>query len=296
MLGLGRANVCRVQVDSQDRMDPADLERKIAADRAAGHQPFCLIGTSGTTVAGAFDPLTDLAEIAEREGLWFHVDAAFGGTFLLHSGASREVERVERADSCTWNAHKMMGIPLPCAALLVRERGMLHKHFSEAADYLFQQDSEDLNLGTKSMQCGRRNDAFKLWAAWQELGDDGWRRRIDDQMALVRHARDFVVQHEELELVLEPESITLCFTVKGRSSEAVCDELGVRGLAQVGLRRCGRSKSGSPSDGEPGVTTLDLDRFFDDLLSVAADLPTRQEPTLDESTLEEPVLDESVRN
>ena len=73
--------------------------------------------------------------------------------------------RVELADSLVWNAHKMMGVPLPASAVLVRRRGLLHRHFNETADYLFQQDDADLNLGTQSMQCGRRNDALKVWAA-----------------------------------------------------------------------------------------------------------------------------------
>ena len=99
---------------------------------------------------------------------------------------------VELTDSCTWNPHKMMGVPLTCSAVLVREKGLLYKHLNETADYLFQADEEELNPGTRSLQCGRRSDALKLWAAWQFHGDSGLDARMTRLLDLARYAANVI--------------------------------------------------------------------------------------------------------
>ncbi len=270
LLGLGRGSVRRVGTDSSLRMRPDLLVERIEEDIACGHQPACVVATAGTTVAGVFDPIDQIAEVAGSFGLWLHVDGAFGGSYLLHPEQRSRLAGVERADSLTWNPHKMMGIPLPCAAVLVRRRGLLRKHFNEAADYLFQQDDEDLNLGTKSIQCGRRNDAFKLWLAWQELGDDGWRRRIDRQLVLTRHARDRVLATDGFELVLEPELPTVCFEVEGWPSDLICEQLGRSGQAQVGYGVIRGRKVIRLVLVNPILTTDQIDRFFDAISDLCA--------------------------
>ncbi len=274
ILGLGRSNVVEIPVDDAGRMRPDTLAAQIECDLEDGHQPMCVIATAGTTVAGAFDPLEEIGAVARDKGLWFHIDGAFGATFLLHTDQRHKLKGVALADSLTFNPHKMMGIPLPCAALLVQEKGLLGKHFNEAADYLFQQDTEELNLGTKSIQCGRRNDAFKLWAAWQDLGDDGWERRVTRQLKLLQHARRWVVEGEEFELAIEPESLTLCFVVKGKPSDVLCEQLAEHGLAQVGFGVVGGRKVIRLVTVNPELGTADIDRFFDDLLAVSANVKT----------------------
>ena len=272
ILGLGRSNVVQIPVDASGRMQADELALAIEQDLADGHQPMCVIATAGTTVAGAFDPLVEIGAVARDHGLWFHVDGCFGATFLLHSEQRLKLKGIEQADSMTFNPHKMMGVPLPCAAVLVRENGLLRKHFNEAADYLFQQDTEDMNLGTKSIQCGRRNDALKLWAAWQDLGDEGWERRIDRQLLLLNHARDRVVTEELLELACEPESLTLCFVVKDKPSDVLCDRMAEQGLAQVGFGVVGGREVVRLVTVNPELEPADIDRFFDDLLAVAKDV------------------------
>ncbi|MEM1250041.1 MAG: pyridoxal-dependent decarboxylase [Acidobacteriota bacterium] len=269
MAGLGRGNVQTIPVDSEGRMIPEELRLAILADRAEGHRPLCIVGTAGTTVAGAFDPLDALAEIALEEGLWFHVDAAFGGTLLMHPERRRQLEGAERADSFAWDAHKMMGAPLSCAALLLPRKGTLQRHFDEAADYLYQQDDENLNLGTKSIQCGRRNDALKRWAAWQQLGDDGWAQRVERQLELARYARDWVVREPRLELVIEPQSVNVCFAVEGVRSDELCQRLSASGAAQVGHGLVGGRQIVRLVTSNPALDESDLDVFFEELLAQA---------------------------
>ncbi len=127
ILGLGRRHVRLVAADSEGRLDPAALDRLLAADRAGGAIPVCVVATAGTTVLGAFDPIDAIADVTERHGVWLHVDGALGGTLLLAPDHRGLLAGAERADSFAWNAHKMMGVPLQCSALLVRQRGRLDR-------------------------------------------------------------------------------------------------------------------------------------------------------------------------
>src|SRR5690606_22487177 len=105
------AAVRRVPSDSSRRLRLDALEPMLAADRAAGRQPFLVVGNAGTTNTGAVDPLPELAELARREGLWFHVDAAYGGFFVLTERGRRTLAGIERADSVVLDPHKSLFLP-----------------------------------------------------------------------------------------------------------------------------------------------------------------------------------------
>jgi glutamate/tyrosine decarboxylase-like PLP-dependent enzyme len=233
MAGIGRSNVRYVATDTRGRMLPDDLERQINEDRALGHTPFFINATAGTTVLGAFDPLVELSRIATAAGIWLHVDGALGGSMLLSERTRPLLDGLERADSFTWDAHKMMGVPLTCSVLLVRQPGILGRQLSEKADYLFHGDDMH-DRGQTSMQCGRRNDALKLWAAWQALGDSGLSNRIDDAVASARHAAQRIEQTPGLTLAKQPESVNVVFQREGVDSKVLCAALQKQGLAVVG--------------------------------------------------------------
>ena len=146
---------------------------------------------------------------------------------------------IERADSLSWNAHKMLGVPLPCSPLVVRQRGLLTKHLNESAEYLFQSHEDDLNPGTRSIQCGRRNDAFKLWAAWLYHGDAGFDARISGFFDLARYAAGIIEREPGLDLLAQPESVTVCFEVSGVASAAICDRLDEEAILKIGYGRVG---------------------------------------------------------
>jgi sulfinoalanine decarboxylase/sulfinoalanine decarboxylase/aspartate 1-decarboxylase len=234
ILGIGRKHVRLVDVDYSGRMDPAALARAIDADRAAGITPAVVAATSGTTVRGSFDPIREIAAVAREAGAWLHVDGAFGGTVLLSETHRRLMDGLELADSFSWDPHKMMGLPLQCSALIVARRGELARSLDESADYLFQADDDHLNPGRRSLLCGRRNDALKLWAAWLHLGDAGWSTRVDRQMELAATAARMIAADPELELAETPQLINVCFEVRSRSSSAVCDRLDREGRLKIG--------------------------------------------------------------
>ncbi len=270
ILGLGRRSVRRIATDRHGRMRPDELRRAIAADRAAGRRPLAINATAGTTVVGAFDPLRELAAVARQEELWLHVDGALGGSVVLSRRHRRLVDGAELADSFAWNAHKMMGVPLSCSALLFRRRGLMARHLGESADYLFQSSADGLDPGKQSLQCGRRNDALKLWAAWQLHGDLGYAERIDRLFELARYAARRIAADPALELVLEPPSINVCFEVRGKPSDAVCARLEnerrlLIGHGRVGDRRAIRLVCVNPDLAEP-----DLDAVLDEVKRAAA--------------------------
>src|SRR5690606_15494221 len=118
LAGLGRDGVRTVPVDAEGRMEPEALARMIEEDRATGVVPVMINATAGTTVLGAFDPLPAIADVAERARVWLHVDAAYGGSILLSPRHRGLLAGCERADSLTWDAHKLLNVPLTCSALL----------------------------------------------------------------------------------------------------------------------------------------------------------------------------------
>jgi glutamate/tyrosine decarboxylase-like PLP-dependent enzyme len=243
LLGFGRGATRKIACDEQGRMIPAALAATLRADIDAGILPVMINATAGTTVMGAFDPIDELADIAREFRVWIHVDGAWGGALLLLPDARKKLfAGLERCNSLTWDAHKIMGVPLTCSILLLREHGLLERHLGEDAEYLFQVDTPELNPGLRSIQCGRRNDALKLWAAWQHHGDAGYRARVERLLALRDHVVARIEASPDLRMCHVPESLNVCFEMPGVSSELLCSELNTRGLAVVGHARVnGRS-------------------------------------------------------
>jgi glutamate/tyrosine decarboxylase-like PLP-dependent enzyme len=234
ILGLGRSSVRDVPTDPTGSMRPGELEKLIDRDLEAGHQPFFVNATAGTTVLGAIDPIRSIAAVARAHKLWLHVDGALGASVLLSSRYRSLLAGIEQSDSLAWNAHKMMGVPLACSVLLLRQQGLLARDLGESANYLFQADEADLNPGTKSLQCGRRGDALKLWALWKHLGAAGLDHRMTSSLDLARTAADLIRDDPELELVTEPQTVNVCFRVKDTDSPALCEFLDLHGMLKIG--------------------------------------------------------------
>jgi len=269
VLGLGRRNVRDVPTDRRGRMDVDALRQAIRDDRARGFRPLMVNATAGTTVLGAFDPLPDIAAVAREEGLWMHVDGALGGSFLLCESVRRLLDGSELSDSFTWDAHKMMGVPLSCSAILLRRRGLLQKHLDETADYLFQAHTDELNPGTRSLQCGRRNDALKLWAAWQFHGDRGYDERLRRVVGLARHAAQRIRDDPELDLVSWPESINVCFEVRGTPSGEICERLDREGRLLIGHGRVDGRCAIRLVCVNPDLTEGDIDNALEEIKQAA---------------------------
>ncbi len=173
-----------VACDGGQRMDVAALRRHIAADRAAGLVPWLVAANAGTTNTGAIDPLAEIAEVCRREGLWFHVDAAYGWANALVPEGRAELEGVGEADSVTLDPHKWFATGFDAGALLVRDPAGLERAFSLRPEYM--QDVEpgagEVNFCDRGIDLSRRFRALKIWLPVQVQGL-GWYREM------VRHTR-----------------------------------------------------------------------------------------------------------
>lgn len=221
VVGIGQSNLIRIRCNEQGQMRADSLEEEIERALQNGQIPFAVLATSGTTVRGSFDPLREIAEIAHKYELWMHVDAAWGGSCLFSTQYRSLMDGIELADSFCWDAHKMMGIPLICSAFIVKDAEILRTVCSNGntAHYLYLETGEDVDLGLYSLQCGRRNDALKLWLAWREIGDAGWATMLDGFMKLADYLERCVNQNESLEMMSNRMWTNVCFRYIGSSSE-----------------------------------------------------------------------------
>lgn len=212
VLGIGSDNVIHVNCDDKGRMLPSELDKEIKKCIADGGTPFFIGATCGTTMLAAFDPIEEIYPIAKKYDVWFHADGSFGGSLLLSEKYRGIMKGLEKTDSFCWNPHKLMNIPLTCSALLVRERGVLHKNLTDInTDYLYHNSEEIEDLGLKSIQCGRRADAVKLWFAWKYFGIEGYEARVNNQVEMAMYVEEIVKKTPQIELIAERQSVAVNF-------------------------------------------------------------------------------------
>jgi glutamate/tyrosine decarboxylase-like PLP-dependent enzyme len=175
--GLGRSAVRRVPVDATLAMRLDRLQAALENDRREGRQPTLIVGTAATTSAGAIDPLAELAELASQQGLWFHVDAAWGGAALLVPHLKPHLRGIERADSVTIDAHKWLSNPMGTGLVLLREARCLRAAFGTQTGYM-PAATADLDPYTNGMPWSRRLNGLKLFMTLAALGRDGFAASI----------------------------------------------------------------------------------------------------------------------
>jgi sulfinoalanine decarboxylase len=233
--GIGKNNIRYIPADAKGQMIPAKLEEQILADIANGLVPCYVNATAGTTVLGSFDPIDKIADITEKHGIWLHVDGAYCGGVIFSDTYKHLVNGLERSNSFSYNAHKMLGTPLTCSIILVKDKKHLYDSFSNEADYLYQTDGDDFNLGKTSFQCGRRNDALKFWTLWKSVGTSGLKQIIDQQFDLANVAREYISSNPDYTVYSYDESISICFNYKNIDPMALCTALYEHQITVVGF-------------------------------------------------------------
>jgi len=194
----------------------------ILEDLEKGNTPFFVNLTAGTTVLGAYDSIPPTNLICKKYNLWLHVDGAYGGGVIFSKKYKHLVAGVSEADSFSVNAHKMLGTPLTCSIILTKHSQQLYDSFSNDAEYLYQTDGDDYNLGKISMQCGRRNDALKFWTLWKSVGTETLEKYVDQQFYLAEVAREYISKHPDYTLYSYDDSISICFNYKGIDANELC--------------------------------------------------------------------------
>ena len=222
MMGIGRNNVRYVNTNSEGELLSDHLEELILADLEMGNTPFYVNLTAGTTVLGAYDPIPPASRICKKYNLWLHVDGAYGGGVIFSKKYKHLLAGLEEADSFSVNAHKMLGTPLTCSIILTKHSQQLYDSFSNDAEYLYQTDGDDYNLGKISMQCGRRNDALKFWTLWKSVGTETLEKYVDQQFYLADVAREYISNNPDYTLYSYDDSISICFNYKGIDANELC--------------------------------------------------------------------------
>ncbi|XP_022114789.2 cysteine sulfinic acid decarboxylase [Pieris rapae] len=214
-LGFGTESVRLIKSNQCGQMVIKELETALKNDVMNNKVPIMVNSTAGTTVLGAIDNLDKIADVCAEHGVWMHVDACWGGSLMLSHKYRTKLKGIDRANSISWNPHKMAGAPLQCSLFLLRERGLLHEANSAAAQYLFQQDKfydVRYDTGDKSVQCGRKIDAFKLWMIWKARGDIGLNQMTDYVMELAEFCLETVALRPGFRLVSAPlQCPNVCF-------------------------------------------------------------------------------------
>ncbi|HEX8096728.1 MAG TPA: aspartate aminotransferase family protein, partial [Pyrinomonadaceae bacterium] len=215
VLGLGRDNVRLVASDSEFRLDLRALRERLEADRREGLRPFCLVASAGTVNTGAVDPLEDVARIAEDQGLWFHVDGAYGALGALDESKRHLFAGVERADSVSLDAHKWLYAPVDCGCLLLRDPARSRAAFSaDGADYIKvheQTDDESFAFWDYGVELSRRFRALKVWMMLRYYGARRLSEAVADDNSLAEYLSERIDASEDFELLAPVELSICCF-------------------------------------------------------------------------------------
>ncbi len=273
ILGIGTDQLIKVPIDPRGAMLPEELGLAIERVLAEGGLPFFVGATAGTTVRGAYDPLEPLLVLRGRYRFWLHVDGAWGGSVVLSRQLRQEYLRgLERADSFTWDFHKMLGSTLMCNILLVNKRPETLATVLSAGDgsYLFRDENAEFmeDLGTSSLQCGRRVDSLKWFLDWKFFGRDGLAARVEKFLGLCAYAEELVEADPDLEMVVPRPSFNVCFRFKVAEERSNAFNLALRtrlyeeGATLVGVAYIDKILAMRLLVTNPAAERADLETFF----------------------------------
>ena len=216
LLGLGTDALRLVPVDREYRMDVAALREMIAADRAGGLEPICVVASGGTVNTGVVDPLAELADVAQEHGCWFHVDGAYGAVGAALPELAPLYRGIERADSVALDPHKWLYVPYEAGATLVRDPATLRAMFAHRAEYLaLEQDSYlegPVWISDLGPQLTREFRALKVWAVMQAVGVERYCELWRSDIAVAREIERLAREDARLE-VLAPSDLS-CFCLR----------------------------------------------------------------------------------
>jgi glutamate/tyrosine decarboxylase-like PLP-dependent enzyme len=220
LLGLGRNALRRVPVTDRVQIDLAKLEAAIKQDLRAGHKPFAIIATAGTTNSGAIDDIEALAEIARRYDLWLHVDGAYGAAAVFSDKHRDLVRGIDRADSVTIDPHKWLAMPFAAGLVITSHPDMLEGTFGVATPYMPKIAGAAIADNFKvSAQWSRRMNSLKFWLTLRVHGRKAYEDLIDRQLDLARQFADWVRSSDQFELAAPQVLPIVNFRLKGLHSE-----------------------------------------------------------------------------
>jgi len=238
-LGFGLSGLRKIPTDGRMRMDAQALVTAVEADRRAGAIPLAVVATVGTTSTTAIDPVPAIADVCQRERMWLHVDASYGGVAAILPEMRQVLEGCDRADSLVVNPHKWLFTPMDCSVLYASRPDLLKRAFQHVADYLVVSEGDGVvNLMDYGISLGRRFRALKLWFVIRDLGVEGLRSLVREHIRIARSLAHWIDEDSTLELLAEVTFSTVIFRHRpaGLSAEEL-NQHNVRILEKVNSTR-----------------------------------------------------------
>jgi len=219
--GLAAATRRRIGIDGRFRMDTEALERQVAQDRSEGLRPWLVVASAGTTDAGAVDPLGRIGEIAAANGLWFHVDAAYGGAFALCETGRRRLAGIERSDSLVMDPHKGLFVPYGTGVVLVKDHRAMARAYAHEAPYM--QDAAAVDAGVSpadtSPELTRPNRALRVWLPLRLHGVAVFRAALEEKLVLAAYLHARLAAIPDVEVGPEPDLSVVTFRCRSRRGD-----------------------------------------------------------------------------
>ena len=239
--GFPPERVRALEVDARFRLRSEAVERAAREDRARGLSPFLLVASAGTTGTGAVDDLGAAADVAQRERLWLHVDAAYGGFFALTERGLRALRGIERADSVTLDPHKGLFLPYGTGCVLVRDREAMRRAHAGTGAYMppMQSDEDAVDFCEIGPELSRDARGLRVWLPMKMHGAAAFREALDEKLDLARLAAERLRVMPGVEIVAEPELSLLAFRARpaGLEEGDALDKFNRRLLARVNARQ-----------------------------------------------------------
>lgn len=240
LAGFPERNVRRIRADDRFRLRAADVAAAVARDRRDGERPFMIVASAGTTNSGAVDALPELADLAACEGLWLHVDAAYGGFFALTSRGRRTLAGMERADSVVLDPHKSLFLPYGSGCVLVRDGEALRRAHTVQADYMppLQEDPDRVDFCEISPELSRPFRGLRVWLPLRLHGAEAFRDALEEKLVLSDWICARLGEQDEVEIVAEPQLTVTAWRWHPRGvSEDRLDELNRELLRRINERQ-----------------------------------------------------------
>jgi aromatic-L-amino-acid/L-tryptophan decarboxylase len=211
-IGLGQESLRRIPTDDQFRLRIDLLKAAVAEDRAAGILPIAVVPTVGTTSTTSIDPVAEVADVCEKESLWMHVDAAYGGVAAMLPSHAHIMRGADRAHSLVVNPHKWLFTPFDLSAFYCRRMDVIRAAFALTPDYLRTSEAASVtNLMDTGVQLGRRFRSLKLWMIMRSLGARGIRQHLSSHLSLARTVAGWIDAHPDFERVAPVPLSVVCF-------------------------------------------------------------------------------------
>lgn len=220
MLGFNKNQIIKLPVNSKRQVDIRKTQSTLDKAKKDGFKVFCIVATAATTAIGAFDPINELAEVAQKNDCWLHIDGAHGASFLLSEKHKHKLKGIEKADSITWDAHKMMFIPGTCSMLFYKNKDRSTLAFKQKASYVFEKEEDQYSKydgAKKNIECTKRPMIMNLWAVWTSYGPKVFEQKIDFLCNLISRAYEHLLLDYDFETLHKPEANMLCFRYKPKN-------------------------------------------------------------------------------